>query len=288
MRKKTMKQMIIAGLAVVLVAGMLFAGGNITIKGSDTLVRLGQRWAEAYMAKNPGVVLQVSGGGSGTGIAAMLNGSTDVCQASRDMKEREYAQTKEKNIEVYRVSVALDGIAVFLHETNPVKELSFAQIKGIYTGAITKWKEVGGPDSRIILYGRENNSGTYTFFKEHVLNEEDYSEYTQTLPGTAAVVNAVSKDKNGIGYGGIAWATGVKYAAVKKSDTDKVVLPSVETVSNGTYPIARDLYWFFNGKPEGELKKLVNWALSEEGQKLAAEMDYVPLPKERVKENMIQ
>lgn len=282
-----MKKLVIAGLAVILAASFLYAGGNITIKGSDTLVRLGQRWAEAYMARNPGVVLQVSGGGSGTGIAALLNGSTDVCQASRDMKEKEYTQAQEKNIAVYRVSVALDGIAVFLHETNPVKELSFAQLKGIYTGAITNWKEVGGPDSRIILYGRENNSGTYTFFKEHVLNEEDYFEYTQTLPGTAAVVNAVSKDKNGIGYGGIAWATGVKYAAVKKSDTDIVVLPSVETVSNGTYPIARDLYWFFNGKPEGELKKLVNWALSEEGQKFAAEMDYVPLPKERVKENVI-
>src|SRR5690606_6363244 len=130
---------------------------------------------------------------------------------------------------------------------------------------------------RIIVYGRENNSGTYAFFKEHVLDDEDFSDYTQTLPGTAAVVNAVSKDVNGIGYGGIAWAKGVKYAYVRKTEKDAPVLPTIEAVSDGSYPISRDLYWFFNGKPEGELKKLVNWALSEAGQKVAADMDYIPL-----------
>jgi len=240
------------------------------------------------MANHPGVVIQVSGGGSGTGIAALLNGGTDVCQASRDMKEKEYRQAAEKGLQPHRISVALDGIAVFLNQENPVSELSFGQLKGIYTGAIMNWKEVGGPDARIILYGRENNSGTYAFFKEHVLDKEDYSEYTQTLPGTAAVVNAVSKDRFGIGYGGIAWATGVKYAAVRRADGDKAVLPSEETVSNGSYPICRDLYWFFNQEPVGELKKLVDWALSEEGQKVAAEMDYVPLPRERVNENVVE
>ena len=279
------KLMIIA--AVLAMVGLVSATTTITIKGSDTLVRLGQRWAEEYMKLNEGVAIQVSGGGSGTGIAALLNNGTDICEASRDMKGKEYDLAKEKGITPYRVSVALDGIAVFLNETNPVKELTIAQLKAIYTGATTNWKEVGGPDAQIILYGRENNSGTYAFFKEHVLEEEDYSDYTQTLPGTAAVVNAVSKDKNAIGYGGIAWAKGVKDAAVKKTDDSPAILPTVETVSNGTYPISRDLYWFFNGKPEGELKKLVNWALSEEGQKLAADMDYVPLPADRIKEQMI-
>jgi len=283
-----MKKLLWAGLMLTLAAGMAAAGGTVTIKGSDTLVRLGQRWAEVYMANHPGVVIQVSGGGSGTGIAALLNGGTDVCQASRDMKEKEYRQAAEKGLQPHRISVALDGIAVFLNQENPVSELSFGQLKGIYTGAIMNWKEVGGPDARIILYGRENNSGTYAFFKEHVLDKEDYSEYTQTLPGTAAVVNAVSKDRFGIGYGGIAWATGVKYAAVRRADGDKAVLPSEETVSNGSYPICRDLYWFFNQEPVGELKKLVDWALSEEGQKVAAEMDYVPLPRERVNENVVE
>lgn len=278
---------LVAGI-LLLAAGIVISGSTITIKGSDTLVRLGQRWAEEYMKHNDGVVIQVSGGGSGTGIAALLNGSTDICEASRDMKEKEYKQAEEVNVEPFRVSIALDGIAVFLNENNPVKELTNAQLKGIYTGSITNWKEVGGGDSRIILYGRENNSGTYAFFKEHVLDEEDYSEYTQTLPGTAAVVNAVSKDVNGIGYGGLAWAKGVKFAAVKKDDKAEAILPSDVTVSNGTYPISRELYWFFNGKPTGELKKLVNWALSEEGQRLAAEIDYVPLSKDAAEANMVK
>ena len=240
------------------------------------------------MKINKETVIQVSGGGSGTGIAALLNGGTDICQASRDMKEKEYKLADKKGIKPYRISVSLDGISVFLNEKNAVNELSFPQLKGIYTGAITNWKEVGGNDTRIIVYGRENNSGTYTFFKEHVLDKEDYSDYTQTLPGTAAVVNAVAKDVNGIGYGGIAWATGVKFAAVKKGDKDKAVLPSMETVSDGTYPVSRELYWFFNGKPEGELKKLVNWALSEEGQKVAEAMDYIPLSKEMAEKNKIK
>ena len=124
-------------------------------------------------------------------------------------------------VEPFRVSIALDGIAVFLHQDNPVETLSIPQLKAIYTGEITNWKQVGGPDVRIILYGRENNSGTYAFFKEHVLDKEDYSDYCQTLPGTAAVVNAVAKDKNGIGYGGIAWAKGVKFANVKKDEKSK-------------------------------------------------------------------
>jgi len=282
-----MKQMMIIGMVLVFACGMLVAGNSITIKGSDTLVRLGQRWAEEYMKGNPGVVIQVSGGGSGTGIAALLNGATDICKASRDMKEKEYKLAEQKGIKPHRISVVLDGIAVFLHNANPVKELSFAQLKGIYTGAILNWKEVGGENARIILYGRENNSGTYAFFKKKVLNKEDYSEYTQTLPGTAAVVNAVSKDKNGIRYGGIAWATGVKFAAVRETDNDPAVLPTAETVSNGNYPISRDLYWFFNGQPVGELKKLVNWALFEEGQKVAEEMDYIPLPKERALAEML-
>ena len=282
--KKALLVLVVALGAV----GMVTASGTITIKGSDTLVRLGQRWAEEYMAKNKDVVIQVSGGGSGTGIAALLNGTTDICEASRDMKDKEYKLAKKKGIETYRASVALDGIAVFLHDQNAVSDLTLAQLKGIYTGAITNWREVGGADATIILYGRENNSGTYAFFKEHVLHKEDYADRTQTLPGTAAVVNAVSKDKNGIGYGGIAWARGVKYAAVKATDTSAAVIPSVETVSNGSYPISRELYWFFNGKPQGELKKLINWALSEEGQKLAEDMGYVPLSPELAEANLVK
>ncbi len=285
-----MKRIYIIAITLALLASVVIAttGSNITIKGSDTLVRLGQRWAEEYMKTHGGVVIQVSGGGSGTGIAALLNGTTDVCQASRDMKEKEHKLADDKGMTPYRVSVALDGIAIYLNIENPVNEFTLAQLKGIYTGSITNWKEVAGPDHTIILYGRENNSGTYAFFKEHVLDKEDYADAAQTLPGTAAVVNAVSKDQYGIGYGGIAWATGVKYASVKKSDTTAAVAPSVLTVSNGTYPISRELYWFFNGAPTGEMKKLVNWALSPDAQKLAEQMGYVPLSKELAEANIVE
>lgn len=283
-----MKKILAIMLLTIVAATFVFAGSNITIKGSDTLVRLGQRWAEEYMKVTEGAVIQVSGGGSGTGIAALLNGTTDICEASRDMKKKEHVMAEKKGIVPYRVSVALDGIAVFLNTKMSVKELSITQLQGIYTGAITNWKEVGGPDHIIILYGRENNSGTYAFFKEHVLDKEDYAARTQTLPGTASVVNAVAKDVHGIGYGGLAWATNVKFVGVKATDTTAGVMPSAETVSNGTYPISRELYWFFNGKPEGDLKDLVNWALSPVGQKIAEEIGYVPLSPEDAKKNVVQ
>lgn len=278
---------ILVAFALMLSAAVVSAG-TITMRGSDTMVRLGQRWAEEYMKTHNSVTIQVSGGGSGTGIAALLNGSTDICQASRDMKPQEYTDAESKGIKPYRVAMALDGIAVFVNQANPVKELSLEQLRGIYTGSITNWKDVGGPSHIIILYGRENNSGTYSFFKEHVLKNEDYAEETQTLPGTAAVVNAVSKDQYGIGYGGIAWDKGVKAVAVKKDDKTAAVEPSVQTVVNGTYPISRELYWFVNGSPSGELKAFLNWALSADGQKLAQEIDYVPLPKEIAEKNQIK
>ena len=141
-----MKKTILLMLTLMLCAGFVFSGQTVTIKGSDTLVRLGQRWAEEYMKQNPGTVVQVSGGGSGTGIAALLNGTTDICEASRDMKEKEYKLAEHTGIKPYRVAVALDGIAVFLNEENPIEVLSMVQLKGIYTGSITNWKEVGGPD----------------------------------------------------------------------------------------------------------------------------------------------
>ena len=278
--------------ALVAILFMASAGiataANITVKGSDTLVRLGQRWAEAYMKAHPDAVIQVSGGGTGTGIAALINGTTDICEASRDMKAKEYADAKAKGVNPYRVAVALDGIAIFSNEANPLKELTLEQLKGIYTGLITDWKEIGGEPHSIILYGRENNSGTYAYFKEHVLAEEDYAENTQTLPGTAAVVNAVAKDKYSIGYGGIAWGTGVKYIAVKKDAQSPAVLPSMETITGGTYPISRELYWFFNGEPTGQLRALMNWVLAPEGQKVAESVDYIPLPKDVAEKNILK
>ena len=261
---------------------------NITMKGSDTMVRLGQRWAEEYMKKNPNSVIQVSGGGSGTGIAALFNGTTDICMASRDMKPKEYQDAKAKNLGVTRIAVSLDGIAIFLNKENPVNDLSIPQLRAIYTGELTNWKEVGGPDATIILYGRENNSGTYAYFKEHVLQEDDFADRCQTLPGTASVVNALTKDSKGIGYGGIAWATTVKHAGVKATDTTAAIHPTTEAVSKGEYPISRELYFFLRGEPSVEVKNFINWALSPEGQKVAESADYIPLSAEVAKSSMLK
>ena len=176
-------------------------GAAITVKGSDTMVILGQRWAEAYMAGHKGVLIQVTGGGSGTGFAALINGTTDICQASRPIKEEERQQMQTRfGAPPREIVVARDGLAIYLHEANPVKQLTLAQLKAIYTGQATRWSQVGGPDAPIVLYGRENSSGTYEYFKEHVLEKADYVATMQTLPGTAAVVNAVALDPNG------AWA----------------------------------------------------------------------------------
>ncbi len=276
------------GLICALLISLPAFGGNITIKGSDTMVRLGQRWAEEYMKQTPGTVIQVSGGGSGTGIAALLNGTTDICMASRDMKPKEYETAKKSGTVVHRISVALDGIAVFLSQSNPVNDLSLAQLKAIYTGEVTNWKEVGGNDARIIVYSRENNSGTYAYFKEHVLQEDDFADRVQTLPGTASVVNAITKDPNGIGYGGIAWATTVKHAGIKTTDTSQAIHPTSEAVSSGSYPISRQLYFFTRGVPANETKTFINWALSPAGQKFAAEADYIPLHADDAQRAMIK
>ncbi len=264
--------------AAALAAVPVFAGKAITVKGSDTMVILGQRWAEKFMNANSGQVIMVTGGGSGTGIAALINGTTDICQSSRSMKEDEKLKLRDRYQTMgIEIPVAKDGLAVYVHTTNPVKELSVAQLGEIYLGNITNWKQVGGPDATIILYGRENSSGTYGFFKEHVLKNKDFSARVQTLPGTAAVVNAVAKDPNGIGYGGAAYAKGVRDVGMKKDAGSAAVLPVAATVKDGSYPLSRPLFFYLRKSPSGDTKKFVDWVLSAEGQKLAVEVGYFPL-----------
>ena len=165
---------------------------NVTVKGSDTMVVLGQRWAEEYMKKHPKATIQVTGGGSGTGISALINGTTDICEASRAMKDAEKKKLAEKaGAPPIETVVARDGLSVYVNDSNPINELTMAQLKAIFTGKVTSWKDVGGPNAKIIPYSRENSSGTYVFFKEHVLENADYTPRAQNMPGTAAVVNAV-------------------------------------------------------------------------------------------------
>jgi len=175
------------------------------------------------------------------------------------------------------IPVARDGVSVYINEVNPVKELSLQQLSDIYRGKITNWKQVGGEDAKIILYSRENNSGTYVYFKDEVLKGKDFSPLAQNLPGTAGVVNAVARDKKGIGYGGAAYTKGVKMAAVKKTDKDKAYEPTLENIKSGKYPISRHLYYYTRTKPDGEIKKFIDWATGSEGQAIVAEVGYFPL-----------
>src|SRR5215472_9772932 len=253
---------------------------TVTVKGSDTMVILGQRWAETYMKDNPGLTIQVTGGGSGTGIAALINGQADICESSRPMKDKEKQDVQDKRGQpAVEQKVALDALAIYVNKKSPPTEISIPALAKIYTAQTTSWKDVGGPDHAIVLYGRENNSGTYGYFKEHVLQNKDFAPATQTLAGTSAVVNAVKGDQYGIGYGGIAYLEGIRALKVKKDDSTPAVAPSLETAQNGAYPISRFLYFYTAGTPTGNMKKFIDWVLGPEGQKVISDVGYYPLPK---------
>jgi phosphate transport system substrate-binding protein len=253
-------------------------GGTITLKGSDTMVILAQRWAEVFMREHDGFTVQVTGGGSGTGIAALINGTTDIATASRGMKDTEKAQVQaQRNGAAVETKVAIDALAVYVPDASPIQELSIPQLNKIFRGEITNWRQVGGPNTDIVLYGRENNSGTYVYFKEHVLDDADFAASTQTLPGTAAVINAVARDPNGIGYGGIAYAQGVRAIRIKATDDAPAVTPDMTTATNGTYPLARFLFFYTVGEPAGASRSFVDWVLSPAGQRVIENVGYYPL-----------
>lgn len=268
----------------------------LTIKGSDTMVNLSQKWAEIYMQNNPNVSIQVTGGGSGTGVAALLNGTTDLANSSRELKSVELDKAKSLNITPFIYEVALDGIAVIVHPENGIDNLTIKQVSDIFAGKIKNWKEIGGSDMPITLYGRENSSGTYEFFKEHVLGKDadgrqvDYAPSTQVLQGTAALGEAVARDVKGIGYGGVGYfaeRNDVKILHIKKDDNSIAISPAengkvnYDQIWNGEYSISRYLYCFTNGKASGALKDFVDFILSAEGQELVTKMEYIPLPPKK-------
>ena len=254
---------------------------RLTIKGSDTMVILGQRWAEAYVKVDPSAAVQVTGGGTGTGIAALINGSTDICEASRPMNEREKQELLAKRgTSAIETKVALDALAVYVNSQNPMDEISLATLARIFVGEVTNWREVGAPAHAIVLYGRENNSGTYGYFKERVLAGKDFAPSTQSLGGTAAVANAVKGDAFGIGYGGIAYLEGIKALRIRKDDGAPAIAPSLASTQDGSYPMSRFLYLYTAGAAAGDSKKFIDWVLGTEGQKVIAEVGYYPLPKD--------
>jgi phosphate transport system substrate-binding protein len=279
---KVMKSMLkqIGVFAAAMGVAAAASAGNITVKGSDTLVILAQKWAEVYMGKNSATKIQVTGGGTGTGFAALQNKTTDLCNASRKIRGTEISECiKSFGRRPTEYKVALDGLSVYVNESSPVKELTVEQVGQIFTGKIKNWKDVGGPDAPITLYSRENSSGTYEFFKENVLKGADFASSAQTMPGTAAVLQAVAKDKNGIGYGGAAYGAGAKHLNIKKDDASPAIEPNEETVVKGTYPIWRYLYIYVNpALDRGEVAKYLAWIRSEEGQKVVKDVGYFPLP----------
>lgn len=271
-------------------AGLMAAGETITVKGSDTMVILGQRWAEEYRKEKKDVTIQVTGGGSGTGIAALINGTTTLANSSRPIKPEEKEAAKKNGTDVLEFRTAMDALAVVVSASNPVEHLTLMQVGKIYTGYINNWKQVGGPDKKILRYTRESNSGTYVFFKEHVLNNRDYAADAQTMPGTSAVAEAVAKDPAGIGFGGVAYFASnpkLKILKIAKDDRSEPVSPllaggkiNFEVVWSQTYPIARYLYVYSAGQPQGAAKEYLDWILGPEGQKIVEKIEYVPMPGE--------
>lgn len=252
-------------------------------KGSDTIVNLALAWAERYQSANPDVRISVTGGGSGTGIAALINGTVDLASASRQIKDEEVESARAKGIEPLEHIIARDAIAVVVNAENPVGELTLQQIADIYSGKITNWSEVGGEDRPIVKLSRETNSGTHVYFLETVLRlgrSDDktlFSTDTLLLPSSEGIIAEVRQNPNAIGYDGLGYVPhDVNMIAIAKEAGGVYVLPSIETVNDKSYPIARDLYMYTNGEPTGAVKAYLDWILSAEAQEIVAELGFVP------------
>lgn len=258
----------------------------IRIEGSDTMVNLAQAWAERYQESNSSVEIEVSGGGSGVGIKSLISGQADMANASRKMKDSEKTQAKEElGKDPVELIVGRDALAVYVHKDNPIDEISLAQLKAIYAdgGNITNWSDIGitmpeGTADEITRVSRQNNSGTYAYFRESVLDEEDFKLGSIDQSGSKDVVALVSTTLNSIGYSGMGYATpDVKMLKIKSSDDGDAVEPKAENVINNTYPIARPLHIYTLGEPAGDVKEYLDWIMSDAGQAVVSEMGYVPV-----------
>jgi phosphate transport system substrate-binding protein len=272
------KKLIIAVIAIVTMA-FTFPTGTIRIKGSDTLLPLAQKWAEAYMKINTGTSISVTGGGSGVGIAALIDGTTDIATASRKIKMDEKLKLQEAGKAYVETIVAYDALSVIVNPLNKVKKLRREQIDSIFTGKITNWKQVGGDDLAIVAYSRESSSGTYEFFKESVLKGKNYSSTCLMMAATASIVQSVSQTKGAIGYVGMAYSnTKVTDLSVSYDKGVTYVAPTLANALNKTYPIVRPLYFYYLKTTAATLKTAMTWVLGTEGQKVVSEVGYVPLP----------
>lgn len=253
-------------------------------KGSDTIVNLALAWAERYQSEHTDVRISVTGGGSGTGIAALINNTVDLANASRKIKDEEIAEAQAKGVEPVEHIIARDAIAVIVNPENPVNELTLQQLSDIYSGEITNWTAVGGDDRPIVKLSRETNSGTHVYFLETVLrlgDSEDktlFSMDTLLLPSSEGIISEVRDNPNAIGYDGLGYVPDdLKMIAIAKEEGGDYILPSIETVNDKSYAIARDLYMYTDGEPQGVVREYLDWILSEEAQQIVADLGFVPV-----------
>jgi phosphate transport system substrate-binding protein len=257
---------------------------SIQVKGSDTMVNLGQAWAEEFMEENTGDFVAVTGGGSGTGLSSLISGTCDIAMSSRNIKEKEIALAKQKGINPYGIKVALDGLAVVVNPNNPLSKLTIDQLAGIFTGRISNWKEIGGKDGKIVILSREVNSGTHVYFKEHVLRKNDPNSKEEFAPGalmlssSQAIADEVAGNPAAIGYYGMGYISKKqKPLFLAKDEKSEYEAPTIENVVNGKYPISRPLFVYTNGQLQGLVKKFVDFMLSKEGQDIVLATDFVPI-----------
>ena len=260
-------------------------GRAIQNKGSDTLVNLALAWAEAYRQIRPEVAIAVTGGGSGTGIASLINGTVDIANASRAMKEDEIEAARANGIEPVEFVVAIDALAIIVHPDNPVSQLTIDQLSDIYTGRITNWQEVGGRDEFIVLLSRETNSGTHVYFLEEVVRKGEESDdifapQTLLMPSSVGITSELRRNPRTIGYDGLGYVDPAheKVVAVAHDDNSPYVYPTIETATTGEYPLARNLYMYTAGEPTNAIAEYLAWILSDTGQEIVAQLGFVPLP----------
>jgi len=274
------KSLIALGLVVSMMLPSVTSAQKVVckVKGSDTCLPLSQKFAEVFGKKNPGSGISVVGGGSGVGISALLSGTTDIAQSSRKMKIDEKLKIQETGKSVKEVVIAYDALSVIVNPSNPVSKLTREQLEGIFTGKITNWKQVGGPDMKIIVYSRETSSGTYEFFKEVVLKKKNFASNALLMAATGAIVQSVSQTKGSIGYVGLAYLEkDVKALSVSFDQGKTFVDPSVEHAKNKKYPITRPLYYYYLANRDAAFKPFLNFILSAEGQKIVLAEGFVPL-----------
>ncbi len=289
-----MKQLVVLSLLVVLLVSCAGSGTgtssgsqpeqSIQNKGSDTIVNLALAWAERYQTIHPEVRLSVTGGGSGTGIASLINATVDIANASRQIKAEEIAEAQAKGIDPVEHIIARDAIAVIVNPNNPVQQLTLQQIADIYSGKFDNWQQVGGEDRPIVRLSRETNSGTHVYFLETVLrlgqkdNKTLFSTDTLLLASSEGIINEVRQNPNAIGYDGLGYVPkDLKMIAIARQAGEAYILPSIATVNDNSYPIARDLYMYTAGQPEGAVAAYLEWILSEEAQTIVAELGFVPV-----------